>query len=42
MNLPLYQSTLGLNTLNEIIEMFHNTIVDTNRGYKFFVDYGKK
>lgn len=41
MNLPLYQSILGLNTLNEIIEMFHNTIVDTNRGYKFFVDWEK-
>jgi type II restriction enzyme len=41
MNLQLYQSVLGLNTLEETIEVFHNTIIDTNRGYKFFVNWDK-
>jgi type II restriction enzyme len=41
MNFQNYQSVLGLASLEETINMFHNTIIDTNRGYKFFVDWNK-
>lgn len=39
MNLQAYESVLNLSSLEEIIELFHNTIIDTNRGYNFFVDW---
>lgn len=41
MNTELYNSCLKANNLNEIIEKFHDTIVDTNRGHKFFVNWMK-
>lgn len=37
----IYEKCLGAKNLEETIERFHETIVDTNRGYKFFVDWGK-
>lgn len=37
----LYTDFLGLKSFNEIIEKFHNSIIDTNRGHKFFVDWEK-
>lgn len=37
----LYTDFLELKSFNEIIEKFHNSIIDTNRGHKFFVDWEK-
>lgn len=36
-----YGKRLGTGNLEETIERFHETIVDTNRGYNFFVDWEK-
>ncbi|WHE06429.1 type II restriction endonuclease [Thermoanaerobacterium thermosaccharolyticum] len=37
----IYFDFLGMKNLEEVIEEFHNTLVDTNRNYKFFVDWDK-
>jgi type II restriction enzyme len=37
----LYIEFLNAENEESIIEKFHNTLVDTNRGYDFFVDWDK-
>ncbi len=37
----LYLQFLNLASEEEVIEKFHNTLIDTNRGYNFFVDWNK-
>jgi len=37
----IYEKRLGTGNLEETLERFHETIVDTNRGYNFFVDWEK-
>ncbi|MGB9677557.1 MAG: type II restriction endonuclease [Candidatus Ratteibacteria bacterium] len=37
----IYTNFFGLNNIDDVIEKFHDTLVDTNRGYKFFVDWDK-
>lgn len=37
----IYTDFFGLNNIDDVIEKFHDTLVDTNRGYKFFVDWDK-
>ncbi|MBE0070050.1 DpnII family type II restriction endonuclease [Thermoanaerobacterium thermosaccharolyticum] len=37
----IYFNFLGMKNLEDVIEKFHNTLVDTNRSYKFFVDWDK-
>jgi len=37
----IYRDSLGLGSFNEIVEKFYKTLIDTNRGYKFFVDWKK-
>lgn len=37
----IYFDFLGMKNLEDVIEEFHNTLVDTNRNYKFFVDWDK-
>jgi len=37
----LYSDFLGLQNFDEIVENFYETLIDTNRGYKFFVDWKK-
>ncbi|NLO26064.1 MAG: restriction endonuclease [Clostridiales bacterium] len=37
----IYEKRLDTGNLEEIIERFHETIVDTNRGHNFFVDWEK-
>jgi len=39
--ISIYEKRLGTSNLEEIIDKFHETIVDTNRSYKFFVDWEK-
>lgn len=37
----IYTNFFGDNDIDGVIEKFHDTLVDTNRGYKFFVDWDK-
>lgn len=37
----IYKELLSLNNFEEIVEHFHTSIIDTNRGHKFFVDWNK-
>ncbi|WKV09556.1 type II restriction endonuclease [Thermoanaerobacterium sp. CMT5567-10] len=37
----IYFDFLGMKNLEDVIEEFHNTLVDTNRSYKFFVNWDK-
>lgn len=37
----LYFDTLNLRSFEEVLDRFHETLIDTNRGYKFFVDWDK-
>jgi len=41
MNEQVYFKHLQSESIEEIITLFHETIVDTNRGFKFFVDWEK-
>lgn len=41
MKQEIYLSSLNLRSEKEIIDKFHETIIDTNRGHKFFVDWDK-
>jgi type II restriction enzyme len=36
-----YGKRLGTGSLEETIERFHETIIDTNRSYNFFVNWEK-
>lgn len=37
----MYQNFFNTNDFDDIIEAFHETIIDTNRSYNFFVDWEK-
>lgn len=37
----IYKDCLGLSSFDEVVEEFHSSIIDTNRGHAFFVDWGK-
>ncbi len=37
----VYFENLELNNFEKILDKFHDTLIDTNRGYKFFVNWGK-
>lgn len=37
----IYKDVLNVENFEEIVEKFHASIVDTNRGHKFFVDWEK-
>lgn len=37
----IYKNILNLSSFNDIIGKFHDTLIDTNRGHKFFVDWDK-
>ena len=41
MNLSLYQSFFSNKSFDDLVDYFHDTLVDTNRGYKFFVNWEK-
>lgn len=41
MDKKIYAKCLGSDDFESIIEKFHDTIIDTNRGHKFFVDWAK-
>ena len=41
MNAEIYQKYLSLATPELIVDEFHRTIIDTNRGHNFFVDWDK-
>ncbi|MDK2896471.1 MAG: type restriction enzyme [Candidatus Atribacteria bacterium] len=38
MDVSLYLSFFKLRSFDAIIDIFHDTLIDTNRGYQFFVD----
>ena len=37
----LYKEFYKAANINQVIDKFHDSIIDTNRGYKFFVDWDK-
>jgi len=37
----VYSKCLNMDKFDKIVEHFHDTIIDTNRDYKFFVDWEK-
>lgn len=37
----LYYEYLNVNNIDNIIELFHDTLIDTNRSFNFFVDWDK-
>ncbi len=37
----VYKKYLNMDKFDEIVECFHDTIIDTNRDHKFFVDWEK-
>lgn len=41
MNLSLYQNFFRNRSFDDLVDYFHNTLVDTNRGYHFFVNWEK-
>ncbi len=41
MDADFYRTALGLETTEAVVQEFTRTIVDTNRGYAFFVDWKK-
>lgn len=41
MNVDLYKSGLGLSTVADVVARFHDTLIDTNRDHKFFVNWDK-
>lgn len=41
MDIEIYKKYLKLNTPSDIVDEFINTLIDTNRGYNFFVDWDK-
>lgn len=41
MEIDVYSKCLRMNKFDRIVEHFHETIIDTNRDHKFFVDWEK-
>jgi type II restriction enzyme len=41
MNEKLYYDHFQKKSFDEVVAFFHETIIDTNRGFKFFVDWNK-
>ena len=41
MNLSLYQNFFSNKSFDDLVDYFHDTLVDTNRGYQFFVNWEK-
>jgi type II restriction enzyme len=41
MNEQVYFKHFNSKSFEKVIALFHETIVDTNRGFKFFVDWEK-
>lgn len=41
MEIDVYSKCLRMNKFDRIVEHFHETIIDTNRDHKFFVDWKK-
>ncbi|MCX6843149.1 MAG: type II restriction endonuclease [candidate division WOR-3 bacterium] len=41
MDKSLYSRTLGLTSIEAVVEAFHKTLIDTNRDHRFFVDWEK-
>ena len=41
MEIDVYSKCLKMNKFDKIVEHFHETIIDTNRGHKFFVNWEK-
>jgi type II restriction enzyme len=41
MDIDIYKKYLKSNNQDDIVDEFINTLIDTNRGYKFFVDWNK-
>lgn len=40
-NLKVYKEALGLNSIDEILQSFRNSLLDTNKRFSYFVDWPK-
>jgi type II restriction enzyme len=40
-NLEVYRAVLGLDSLDEILRAFRDSLLDTNKGFSYFVDWSK-
>ena len=41
MKSALYQDFFQRNSFDVLVDLFHDTLIDTNRGYRFFVNWEK-
>ena len=41
MDSSLYMDFFKMESFDDFVDIFHDTLIDTNRGYQFFVDWQK-